>query len=303
VLPLVAIGEKVLSHWVAPRRRRRLIERVPVGARILEIGPGPRPVFPKSRFPNAKTVDHTTREELIRKFLPTAGVSAEVLASQIEEVDYVWQSGPLHDLFAKDDRFDLVFSSHNLEHQTDLISHFRSIQQLLTDAGEVIFVVPDYRRTFDAIRYPSTTSDVLIAQEEQRQRHSGKAAFDSLAYSIEVNPGRTVRRADLRKGVFSYSLDQAKKSFDAHPTAESAPYEDRHAWVFSPRSLEILLIELFLLDLIALVAIEVTPSAGNEFHCRLTHARRAADHSGGAETLRAGLEKRRKSLFVSQLPR
>lgn len=55
--------------------------------KILEVGPSYNPLIPKRDGWNAFTVDHVSREELVKKYSGHANVDV----SRIEDVDYVWK--------------------------------------------------------------------------------------------------------------------------------------------------------------------------------------------------------------------
>ena len=78
---------------------------------------------------------------------------------RIQEVDFVFTGAPIETVIPADLRFDVIYGSHVLEHQVDLIGHLQSLEKLLAPGGRVIEIIPDYRRCFDALRYPTVTSD------------------------------------------------------------------------------------------------------------------------------------------------
>lgn len=63
-----------------------------------------------------------------------------------EKIHYVHSEG---DLSIIDKKFDIVFSSHVIEHQPDLITHFQRVSRLLQENGLYILCIPDKRYCFD----------------------------------------------------------------------------------------------------------------------------------------------------------
>ena len=102
-------------------RTERLLGVVDRSQLIIELGAGYNPIAPKADGWNTHVVDHTTRDELRTKYA-TAAVDVGV----IEDVDTVWQGGPLDRAVpaALLGQVDLIIASHVLEHIPDLIGFF-----------------------------------------------------------------------------------------------------------------------------------------------------------------------------------
>lgn len=264
-----------------------LIRSVEKSARILEIGGGYNPRFVKAEYANAYHLDHCTTEELREKYARDPSVVH--LAHRIQHVDFTANCVPIDSVIPAHIKFDVVYSSHALEHQVDLIGHFQSIDALLMRGARYISVIPDYRHCFDALRFPTVTGDVISAHLGQHRLHRRKQVFDGLSRAVTVNPGRRVRRSDLADARFSHTLESAWKA-TLGCEREDAPYLDVHAWVFSPASFELLLLELYILGLTSLSVTYMSPTYGNQFCAVLSPGVPAAEIS---EDVKARLEKRR----------
>src|ERR1700688_1681216 len=96
--------------------------------RILEIGPSHAPIAPKSAGWNSAVVDYTDQANLRDKYTPF-----NVDLDAIEEVDFVWNSGPLHGAVppALHGSFDTMIASHVIEHVPDLAQFLISAAELL----------------------------------------------------------------------------------------------------------------------------------------------------------------------------
>ncbi len=119
--------------------------------KILEIGPGFDPAF---KGYNVKYFDIYDADGLrdwatcLKK--PVHGVPVEI--------HYV---EPLGDLSIIDEKFDLIFSSHNIEHTVDLIKYLNNIRWLLKDDGIFACIAPDRRYTFDYFKPESTFEEIV----------------------------------------------------------------------------------------------------------------------------------------------
>jgi len=281
-----------LRRWSVRRRWvRPLLESVPQGAAILEIGAGYNPRFEKQRYPNAYHLDHCSAEELRAKY--AADPSVAHLVPRIQAVDFVFTGAPIETVIPADLRFDLIYGSHVLEHQVDLIGHLQSLERLLSDGGRVVEVIPDLRCCFDVLRYPSVTSDALAAHRNTSPVHRGKQVFDALSRAVDFNAGRALRPRDLDRLQFRHGL---KRAYEATLAADrpGEPYADLHAWAFCPESFRLLMIELRLLGLTRLAPTLVTPTYGNQFLASLELAEASGDDL--APQITAALERERLAL-------
>lgn len=269
---------------------RNVFQNIGRGAAILEIGGGYNPKFRRATFPNVKHLDHLSREGLIEKYGrdPHAGH----LVGNIEHIDYVCSGDNLHACIG-DDRFDLVYSCHALEHQVNLIKHFASISLILNETGYVLLEIPYISACFDLFRYPTTVGDVLCQHLAGHRFHTGKQIFDSVAQTVNFNDGRVPNVLEMRYVRFVNDIELAYKkaivSFE-----RDTPYQDSHAWTFTPTSFELLMVELALLDLTDLEVEYVTPPYGNTFLVKMV---RSAHRSRNKEMLSQQRLKLSKKLY------
>lgn len=231
-------------------------------ASVLEIGAGYNPHFTKDRFPNVFHLDHATADELRAKYASDQHVGH--LTDRIQNVDFVSDGSPIEDLIPPELRFDIVFSSHSLEHQIDLIGHLRSIEKLLAPGGRLLLILPDYRCSFDVFRYPTVTSDAILVHRDPGKVHRGKQIFDHMTRTVDINPIRRLRAPDKSAAKFNYPLAAGIDALD-NAEKEEARYEDAHAWVFSPASFRLLLLELYMLGFIRLKVESISPTYKNQF--------------------------------------
>ncbi len=125
---------------------------------ILEIGPGHAPGFIGD---NVRYLDLVRQEELQRLYpeLPNQNGGAPVITWLLEDL----AEGRIKE------KFDLVYSCHNLEHQANPVLHINSLARILNPGGYFLAIVPDRNYTFDYYRPNSTLIDILDASESQTE--------------------------------------------------------------------------------------------------------------------------------------
>lgn len=247
-------------------RTEQLRAMVDVNGRGLEIGASHAPIFPKREGFDVEVLDHASADDL-RRHYGAAGLDI----SGIEEVDWVSDGRPLHDIIPHRSSYDYVFSSHAIEHVTDFIGYLKSCELLLKPGGVVAMAVPDKRYTFDALRPITTTGQMLEANVRTQRRHTPALAFDHVANASLLSKSPTWSRDT--KGTLSLMHDVvvAKALFDDSMRAD-APYHDIHAWVFTPNSFRLILHDLDQLGMLELREVSLVEQPGLEFHVALSKA-------------------------------
>jgi hypothetical protein len=251
---------------------------------------------PKRAGWHSYTLDHTTRACLIEKYRGRPGIDVD----RIEEVDFVWSSGPMLEAVPRDlyGTFDALIASHVIEHTTDFVGFLDTAQTLLSSDGVVILAVPDRRYCFDYFRPLTTTGDVLDAHAERRSRHTRRSLFNHTAYVVHNGGIGAWGQGPIRDLKFFHSLERAAEVFSSASDAPDSPYvDDTHAWQFTPASFELLLLELARLGETDWMVEKVTPATGCEFYAWLRRGGRA---SAAALTL-SEVEKRRLELLKRTL--
>lgn len=266
------------GKWRRSIVKRLLVEprmkAVPRDAVILEIGGGYNPRYMKATHPNVYHLDHCSTEELRAKYAAEPTVAHQV--DKIQPIDFVFIGTPIETLVATELKFDLIYGSHVLEHQVDLIGHLQSLEKLLKPGGRVIEMIPDLRTCFDALRYPSVTSDALLVHLKRPLIHQGKQVFEGLSRTIDKNLGHQMRDADFDGVHFCGSLRAAYAAMLDSETP-GKQYTDTHAWLFTPESFRLLMIELRLLGLSRLVPTYLSPQYGNQFCAVLERSSQGVD--------------------------
>ncbi|MSO73114.1 MAG: hypothetical protein EXQ84_05835 [Rhodospirillaceae bacterium] len=189
-------------------------------------------------------------------------------------IDFVAPNG---DLSIVGRAFDVVFSSHCVEHQPDLIRHLIQVEKLLTPGGAYHLIVPDKRVCFDHYLPESTLADIRAAWTEQRTVHTPAAVLNHRLRTTHNNKflhwlGRHgPRPPELKSGArLEAAMAEAKR-------AGEGDYVDVHAWCFTPRGFREIILGLRGLGLIGLAveAVHTTLPGAFEFFAVL---RKPANH-------------------------
>ena len=93
-----------------------------------------------------------------------------------------------------DATYDVLLSSHNLEHFANPVRALREWQRVLKPDGALVLVLPDYRETFDHRRQPTSVEHML----EDFDQNIGE---DDLTHLAEILEKHDLRR-DPGAGTF-----------------------------------------------------------------------------------------------------
>lgn len=206
--------------------------------KIVEIGASHAPLAPRAEGWNSFVVDHDTREGLITKY---QGMGVDT--SHIGYVDFVWREGAISEAIPEEHRgtFKAFIASHVIEHAPDIVSFLLSAQDLVAADGAIILALPDKRKTFDFYRPLSTTSEALVAFFEGRSRHTAQTHFDNAAFACNKGGDAGWFETDFRPLDPASDLAGAEQHWKL---ADKAEYIDAHAWIFTPASFELMVIEI-----------------------------------------------------------
>lgn len=148
-------------------------------------------------------------------------------------IDYVVPSG---DLSTIQDHFDAVVTSHNIEHQVDLVGHLQQVEDILVEGGYMFLMIPDKRFMFDVPIAASTIADVLEAYYNPVRVHTLKSVVEHLALTTHndarqhwesFQPGRLQPASPV-------SVDRVKVAVEKWQSTDE--YIDVHKWQFTPDS-------------------------------------------------------------------
>ena len=258
------IGDKPKSPPKPPLNRvEKALALVDKNGLGLEIGPSHRPLAPKKNGFNVHILDHATADELRVKY-NGHGLNLE----NIEEVDFVWNGEPYHELIGCTECYDWIIASHLVEHVPDLLSFIIECERLLKPNGVLSLVVPDKRYCFDYFGELTSTGEILDAFEQKRTRPSSGKIFDHFARAATRNNQIAWSRGD------DLGTIQVKNDIDFASTfwrkaRDSEEYFDVHVWRFTPSSFHLILADLQMLGLTGLSVVKEFDTEGHEFFVTL----------------------------------
>lgn len=261
------------------------------GADVLEIGPGAKPRMKGERV---KYYDRFTTDQLKGMIRQQGGDPAGV-----PEIAY---TGLGIDFSNVNQKFDLVFSCHNLEHIPDPVSHLNGIAQVLKPNGVVAFIIPHRLYTFDHFRKPSSIAEVLQAYiEKAGDRPSFTSWFESISKQTHNN---TEKHWEGHHGELTPPIPIA----DAYRIyLHETQFSEFHRWIFDQQNFYAIFDELARTGLVCLSPRRVfsTPVNGNSFNVIMTLAQPAhilADEiEKGAKYEKSGNYTYLKSVFEGML--
>lgn len=235
---------------------------------ILEIGPG---CAPKFKGANVRCFDVKSKEELQQRY------KNDPRLNQIpDEIHYVDKTGSLKSI---KDKFDVVFSSHAIEHTLDLIDHLNEVESVLHENGLYLVVVPNKNFTFDYFKPISVIEDVLAKHFDNSQTRS----FSLRSMLLEVN--RRTHNSPAQHwandhGELSFSKQNILAAITRFESTanNSLAASGYHNWIFTEESFIEIVNRLHELELISLKVHESynTPFGGMSFSAilRKSHEKR-----------------------------
>lgn len=245
--------EEALNHYIryghlegriqsCVAAREVLLPQIPNDAPVLEIGPfgAPQVIGGHVRY-----ADFLSTEELRRR-APEHGYAPE----KCPEIHYVLRNESLGDI---GERFSAVFSSHCIEHQTDLVKHLQEVAGILEPGGRYFLIVPDKRYCFDHFITETDVSEVLAAHAEKRSLHSLRAVIAAHTLSTHNDPIRHWAGDHGEPAMNPAGISRVHIAVEAYANSvERNEYLDVHEWQFTPRSFQAISTQLFNLGLVGL---------------------------------------------------
>lgn len=132
----------MLKEWFLPYFNDK-------NGQYVEIGPLDNPFLKKCDYPSVKYADIRNKQAISDEY-----INKKTHYNDICEIDYVI-SGTYSECIGEN-RIDGFFSSHMIEHCSDILSHFNGIYKCLKEGAVYGFVMPDKR--FGQDRYRAVTS-------------------------------------------------------------------------------------------------------------------------------------------------
>lgn len=218
------------------RRRAEMQRRVrwikawidTANAKVLEIGPLDRPLVPRSGANQVKYADVMSVEEL--KAYVANNPRRDV--NKIVPLDYVLAGRPVAEVIKES--FDVVITSHVLEHVPDFLGYLRDIAALLNPGGLLYADLPDRRYTYDLMRPFTSIGEFIENHDLHLSKPSPRSAFDQTHYHRDVLAGHLWRDYEGTRAASkpTFHLSRAWAQFER----SQQDYVDTHCNLFSPES-------------------------------------------------------------------
>jgi len=211
---------------------------------ILEISPFNNPLMLGK---NVKYAEILTKDKLIQR-----AIELKLEVNKIPNIDYIISS---HSLESITEKFNIIFASHVIEHQPDLITHLNEVSSKLIDGGIYALILPNAKYCFDANLPLSKISDVINAFFDKRKLHTVGSVIEHRALTTHNDPYRhwTEKKSILYNTIEVDKVSSALEEFKN----SSNQYIDVHAFQFDPLSFSDILNALIKLKLINFSTVEV----------------------------------------------
>jgi SAM-dependent methyltransferase len=245
-----SIEGRLGTHWAF---RENFVNLVPDGLQILEIGPFCNPSF---RGRNVRYFDVLDKEHLIQR-----AVQFGIPFTDAPQIHYVSAVG---DLEIIPETFDVVFSSHCVEHQPDLVLHLNQVANILRDKGCYFLIVPDKRFCFDHFRCESTVAAVIGAHIEHRITNTAKSSLEHRLLMTHNDPFRHWN-GDHGEPAWRALGKEFIDQTCVEVTEAHASHIETHAWHFTPESFRNVIETLWEFGLVQMRQIRVYPTPYGRF--------------------------------------
>lgn len=245
-------------------RTREQFRDLALGCRsLLEIGPFSRPLYIGNGVSYFDVMD---RAGLMNR----ARDDVYYRPDSIPEIHYV---SPTGDLSVVPARFDVVASSHVIEHLPDLAGHLNQVTRLLETGGYYFLWIPDKRYCFDAFQPESAMGAVIEAAVEGRATPTLGTAV-AQRFDRSHNDSQRHWRGDHGQPAGLDHQELASVVARYYEPPEPGEHLDLHAWQFTPGSFRRIVEELRQLRFTALRSVRIysTRWGSNEFWAILESA-------------------------------
>ena len=243
-----------------------LKDHIDLTSNCLEIGALSNPFFDHS-LDNVKNADIFSKNEL-KEILKNDSRGSLPLV----DVDYILDPKQ-HYSKCFDTTFDIIYSSHVVEHQPCLVTHLLNIKSILSQDGIVIFYIPNKRYCFDYYKTESSIIDILNAYYENHWTPTFKTKVLSKVLRAHNYPiyhwHQSHDHASIQKfklnaeqEFMKYSKDEIEEQF-----CSKSGYVSEHNFYYTPDSFKQIVNFLYEKNYIKLQLLRIyqTPIYSNEF--------------------------------------
>lgn len=226
--------------------RQEFVSLIPLDKRSLEIGALHQPILHPSYY-NNKILDVRSTEDLKTYYAD----KPDCVCENIVNVDYVWSGQPYDELIK--DKFDMVISSHNIEHQPDLIGYLNNIESVLQDDGRLYLIIPDCRFCFDHFKHDTKLHQVLAAHLTKQKQPPIDVLIEDVI--LKTHNNCILHRNGDHGETQENNADLVKQEYNKLKALlegpDPMPYIDAHVWKFHPQGFKSIITMLKTLGLIS----------------------------------------------------
>jgi SAM-dependent methyltransferase len=198
-------------------------------AYVLEISPYHSPLC---KGASVKYYDVFNRDELVKYATVDNEKRAKTndIPLNIDRIPIIHYTDATGDMASAcpHDHFNLIISSHVIEHQPDLVRHLLDVHTLLKTDSYYLFFIPDKRYCFDHFIPKKSIADVLQAHIEKRKVHTLTSLLQSKLLLSHNSP---VDHWNGKSTIIAPPF--SRQDLDGLvQLVERGQYIDSHAWQF-----------------------------------------------------------------------
>jgi SAM-dependent methyltransferase len=227
--------------------------------KVLEVSPSINPMLTQQDGYDVEYLDACTTEELQNRALKKGKDT-----SYAPVTNYLYDFKQSIATCVGNDKFDVVMSSHVIEHIPDLVAHFQEVREVLNDGGTYAFLAPDMELCFDARKPASSLGQIIEAHLEKRRVTPVSALIDEYYYGV-MRAGRGAWAANQSAPFTLKYANSIKLIKDLLVNPSEAANWHGHLWRFTPASFYEIYTALDRLDLVDLRLVDVVPTQYMEF--------------------------------------
>jgi hypothetical protein len=227
---------------------------------------------------NVKIIDYFTTDELKENYKDHLNINT----NNIVNVDYAVKNIKIYsDIISE--RFDICFSSHNIEHMPCMITYLNNVSSILHKDAYFFLLIPDYRYCFDRYKNPSTIFDILYKYYNKAEMPCCLNILDS-RFNGTIND-TTIHWDDtnilLNQNGYYDHINKKNKFYESKKNEiidninyikdiilNNKEYIDSHCWKFTPESFSFIMDILYKIKLtdLKLIRCYKTLKNTNEFN-------------------------------------
>jgi SAM-dependent methyltransferase len=227
--------------------------------KVLEFGAFSSPMFETDEV-DVRYADRLSTQQLRDSVTDPAKRSAIVKVDYVVDKDFDRQIT---------EKFDLIVANHVVEHVPDAIGWMNRIVTLLRPGGHVFLTVPDKNYTFDVIRDPTLTRELISNFLTKRQTPSPADILDATVQRRDIRNGSDVWSGKAHHAIkIAPTVDIAKTLHSIEARLAAGEYIDCHCNVFTEASFVSVFHELEKFDFCKLQLLKTRPVQRpyNEFY-------------------------------------